>query len=512
MATGNGEAKGTATIAAAGDVATITTHNMADLTEVRVDTVTGGAVGVLVENAPYWTRNVTTDTFQLSASPGGNVMEFGADGGADVYVAEPVYDAPELRRPFGGLMYKGRPDLPGTGRFGARPGILQNTSVSEVSLSGTQVTVGDLTCVVNPTDGGTQAGPYLVAIPAGTHDLNPPDGSNTRIDLIVAEVLDDDEDSSGQRLARTRYVPGTAGAGTPATPAGTLLLATATVPVSPGAATLDFDGDFTVAKGGILPVRTTAGLPATFRREADYADLADADALVRFSGSAWEIVASANTPSMVEFATNGAFSKSNYKWGRYVIVHVQAAGGGGGGCAATSASQAAAAGGGGAGGYSYKIIPFSDLATSETVTVGVAGAGGGAGNNNGTVGGNSAFGAHCSATGGGFGEGVAASTGSNIGDGGVGGTATGGMLNVPGGDGFHGSVDGNVSPPQRLTIGDGGGSHLSGHRLSSAATQGGNGFAAVGKGGGGSGGHNRASQAARSGGTGGSGAVYVEVH
>lgn len=103
-----------------------------------------------------------------------------------------------------------------------------------------------------------------------------------------------------------------------------------------------------------------------------------------------------------------------------VKVTVTGGGGGAGGSGDGGSS-------GGAGGTSIEIINLSGVTGNITITVGAGGAGSTSGT--GGTGGTSSFGAYCSATGGTGG-------GSNGADGGTGGSATGGHINIPGGDGF----------------------------------------------------------------------------
>jgi hypothetical protein len=98
---------------------------------------------------------------------------------------------------------------------------------------------------------------------------------------------------------------------------------------------------------------------------------------------------------------------------KYVIVEGVA--GGGGAKAVTGSGNTNGAGGGG---YFRKKINVADLGSTETVTIGAGGAGGTPGGAAGAAGGASSFGAHCSANGG----------TNDI----VGGTATGGDINVKG--------------------------------------------------------------------------------
>lgn len=190
-------------------------------------------------------------------------------------------------------------------------------------------------------------------------------------------------------------------------------------------------------------------------------------------------------------------------WLKFVRARGVAGGGGGGGVAATDSGTGAVAGGGSGGGYFEKKINAADLASSETVTIGAAGTAGTAGNNYGGNGGTTSFGAHCSATGGGGGQGCAASaTPSAIQ--GEPGQATGGDINI---GGRLGSATRSLSAVIIL-YGHGGGSPFSGDAPAIYNTSG----YAGGFGGGGAGASNWTSQPARAGSSGGAGLVIVEEY
>lgn len=172
-----------------------------------------------------------------------------------------------------------------------------------------------------------------------------------------------------------------------------------------------------------------------------------------------------------------------------IIVEV-VGGGGGGGPSGTTANRGGAGGGGG--GYASKLILAGDLNATETVTVGAGGAGG-TGTSNGSPGGQSAFGLHCSANGGSGG-----SSGHLTSFGGPGGGASTGDLNIGGGSGF---------PTMPLAVsGPGGSSHFGPGGIGVA----GNNPGVVGgqRGGGGSGG-SCTSTTSQAGGNGAAGVVIV---
>lgn len=507
----SGAPVGTATIAA--NVFTITAHGLIDGQTVVTSSPTGAAVGVLVPGAPYYVASATANTFELRPSPGAPVMTV-ASGGVSVDAAEAVYDPQGMRQSLGGLYYKARPSTPSVGRFGARWGVLQNGGTVEASVSGMTVTVENLNCVI-VTAGSTTRGPYLCAIPTAQHTLSAADPTNPRIDVLVAEVLDNAADASGDLIpGRTRIITGTP-AGVPVAPTvadGLLELAQFSIPAGSSSATITFTAPYTVAAGGILPVRDTAGLPASIRREGMYADQADVDALMRFNGAgSWETIASAKGYQYwqtVSFTSSGSFTKASYPGLRAVRIRCQGGGGAGGGAAVTGAGSASSGGGGQGGVYAEAWILASALSASETVTRGAGGTGvsGGTGNNGGT----SSFGAHCSASGGAGGQTNSSTSTWNtpisatpvI-------TGTGDLI-IPGEPGTFGLTNGTAD----FALSGAGGSSVwgIGGRPVQSAT-GAAGFAGDGYGGGGGGGGNSNSQAGTvAGGAGTAGRILVDLY
>ncbi len=207
-------------------------------------------------------------------------------------------------------------------------------------------------------------------------------------------------------------------------------------------------------------------------------------------------------PQLVKFTASGSFTKADYPGLRG--VHVRVAGAGGGGGSVFGGSNHGHGGGGGAGGYAEIVIDASDLASSETVTIGSGGAGGGAGAvNNGSSGGASSFGSHAAANGGSGGTGGARTSGDSQVAGGAGGSATAGTVQIAGTAGGYGVVISGIG-----TMTCSGGSNL----LSGRATpidRNTTGVSGSGFGGGGGGATSTASNVA--GGAGASGAVLVEL-
>lgn len=182
------------------------------------------------------------------------------------------------------------------------------------------------------------------------------------------------------------------------------------------------------------------------------------------------------------FTTSGTYTKPSNLL--FAIVEVVGGGAGGGGVS-SAVGQTANSGGGGGGGFSRKKILASSLGATETVTIGSGGAGG-TGNSNGTDGGTSSFGTHCSATGGSGGAGNAPSSlvprrGLTCG---AGGTGTGGDINTAGLIGPNGF---NLALANYGQVSGGGGASMygsGGAQMTATNTNGNNG---AGFGGGGSG-------------------------
>lgn len=188
---------------------------------------------------------------------------------------------------------------------------------------------------------------------------------------------------------------------------------------------------------------------------------------------------------------------------KYVITELVGGGGGGGG-SNVAGSEGGNGGSGGGGGYARKLIGASSLGSIEPVAIGKGGAGGGAGSD-GTTGRTTRFGAHCSATGGEFGEG----TGVEPINGGAGGIGTGGDINIRGDAGSGGHIVTTATRGAPSSAGGssllGGGGKGVGRGGTGAGTNGGDG----GLYGGGAGGGTGDSSGDASGGAGAQGVVIV---
>jgi len=198
----------------------------------------------------------------------------------------------------------------------------------------------------------------------------------------------------------------------------------------------------------------------------------------------------------VEFTGSGTWTKDTGLL--YIVVEGVGGGGGSGGCLATAIGEVATSEGGGGGGYCKKTIFSSDLGATETVTIGAGGTGGPNGGV-GSAGGNTTFGTHFTAGGGlGGAAGVNTASEENV-LGKLGGTATGGDVNITGGN----SDDGAVIGAKFASYSFGGDSFFG------RGSIGGSGTSPTGYGGGGGGVLNTENNAANDGVTGGGGYVVV---
>lgn len=141
------------------------------------------------------------------------------------------------------------------------------------------------------------------------------------------------------------------------------------------------------------------------------------------------------------FAATGTWTKTT--GARAYWIRVVGSGGGSGGCNAAGTGNAESGGGGG-GGYGEDVILASALGATETVTVGAGGTAGASGGGTGGTGGTVSFGAHIVALGGAGGVQGLNTTVSHVSVGGLGGTCSGGSVNIQGGTGSPGIVQGGV--------------------------------------------------------------------
>lgn len=200
-----------------------------------------------------------------------------------------TYDAAQERRL---AAVKAAPG--GSGPFATLAGRRVNGVGLAVSVGGSPesvtVTPGAGT-IYDPIFAG---GGYDFEIPASVNLSLParPSSGQSRIDLIVARVYDPDIGLGSVREVKIERVGGSPAASpsTPSAPAGSLALATLTVPNS-GSITVTSSTARSVAAGGIIPVATTA-----FRDNlAAYAGMsvwnAQTSRMEVYTGSAWAPIA-----------------------------------------------------------------------------------------------------------------------------------------------------------------------------------------------------------------------------
>lgn len=240
-------------------------------------------------------------------------------------------------------------------------------------------------------------------------------GSGTNGNAITGGVLIHgvDTNQTGMTQGDPMYASNTAGG--IASSAGT---ASRIIGIARSATNLYFDPYFYYL--------STSAFPSAFISTS--AGVADAGKGIKTNASGLLDATFTTTPVVRTYTTSG----SPHTWTKpsglkYIIVEVQGAGGGGRG-STTDASENA---GGGGGGYAKKLIAAATLGATETATVGTGGTGGdGATQVNGAAGGNSTFtvsgGSTITGNGG---------SGSNTAEGGAGGSASNGDINIPGGGG-----------------------------------------------------------------------------
>ena len=498
---------GAATITATADTITVTGHGLADGDLVAFDTLVDGADGPLEVGVTYFVRGVSGDDFQVSGARGGNAVEFDTDGTAAVYTAVPSYSAEELRQIGSHALYHGSANRVGA-REGVRPG-----AGDPVTVAGGNYQIQTHTGVIEPA-GSTTQGPYTYIELQGTATaLNPADGSNPRIDALDVQVSDDDADGSGGRGHEIVYVPGTP-AGTPTAPALTARsyrLATITVPAGDEAsATILELAPWTVASGGVLPVRNEDELPALGTYGGMAAFQQDTGAFKLHDGTDWNVAASVQGYQYwqtIVVTSSTSFIKADYPGLRAVGVQCQGGGSGGGGAGTTDATQASSGTGGRGGNWAWDFILESALLSSETATVGAGGAGGNG--VNGSDGGASSFGSHVSADGGAGGQAAGASVGWGGADPAVSaGSATGAYIKL----GSCGDVSMQNGGEDMAWSGAGGDSPMGGGgrgRRSSSTLGGGSGAVYGGGGGGAANGNAAANQA---GGDGAQGIIVIDLY
>ena len=204
--------------------------------------------------------------------------------------------------------------------------------------------------------------------------------------------------------------------------------------------------------------------------------------------------------SMQVFTSTGTYTKPD---GINRIKVTVVGGGGGGGNNSANSSSGDIASGGGAGGAAIKIIDASSIST-ESVTIGAGGNGATSGGHQGSAGGTSSFGSHCSATGGTGGKGGTNSPNSDAGLPGPGGSGSSGTVNITGMNGFGGDQQGMLGGAGGASILGAGGNYTFNQGSTPTTGQAGS------QGGGGGAGNQSGGSGDSEGGNGGAGIVVVE--
>lgn len=166
-----------------------------------------------------------------------------------------AYPAQDERRIHGAFLAAGGSIR---GRAGRRPGPGLTLTVGGSPEAAT-LTAG--VGVVNTATDSDGSYPFAIPASASKNLAARPSAGTSRIDLVVVRILDADIPALGTALKELNMeiVTGTAGASpvAPAVPAGAVALFQLTVPATGSVAVQDVS-TFSVAAGGILPVRTTA--------------------------------------------------------------------------------------------------------------------------------------------------------------------------------------------------------------------------------------------------------------
>lgn len=288
---------------------------------------------------------------------------------------------------------------------------------------------------------GTQGGYAVVNDANITTTL--PNGGGGAVQYTIAAIVEDSAfDLSGQQRVRLTSYPT---AGGPPVNSGVIPLRQINLRagVSVGTGGLlsgDLNTDFrvyTVAVGGILP-RTSSTRPGT-PAEGSWIWESDTKMLRVWDGAAWFAIRKNVLITINQFLSTANWNKpADVK-----VVRSRAWGGGGAGGPVDGFTGQGEGGGGGGGSYCEKVWDAAALAGTISFVVGAGGVGslvstapsGTASSFNGS-----------SAGGGGGGTIMQSNTTSQLADMGVGGTATGGDVNVRGGDGGRGrTITGQAS-------------------------------------------------------------------
>lgn len=212
----------------------------------------------------------------------------------DAVAGEPAYSGREARQAMSPALAGATPTRP----LGARSGVRPGTSTTTATATSTLWTVKPHAGILD-LQSSASAGPYWYAVDADvTGAVTAASGSIIRKDILYVELSDPAEsDGSSVPGVAVKYLAGSVANTAPATPARSMRLATITVPISGGGSpTVAWDAPYTVAAGGIIPVRSKAerdALTASATVEGPvYVDRLDAPGLIeRSTGTTWTHVA-----------------------------------------------------------------------------------------------------------------------------------------------------------------------------------------------------------------------------
>lgn len=199
-------------------------------------------------------------------------------------------DQKVIRMAQGGLL--GRPTAtfaggvsPTTG--GGSHGVV---GTDDLKVTGTTLTLTVATggVFINGTSSIDQ-GPYYGYVSVAESVVLNAHDSQPRIDLVIAQVLDDLEDSSGSDLFQITKVTGTPSGSpvVPTVPAGSLVLAQVAVPATSGAVTVTDKRRYAAALGGLIRCKSTERPSGAALWEGQWIYELDTKRVWLYNGTSW---------------------------------------------------------------------------------------------------------------------------------------------------------------------------------------------------------------------------------
>ena len=206
----------------------------------------------------------------------------------DAVTGAPSYTGRMLRETISALVGGASTARP----LGALSGVRPGTPSTTVALSGFNWTCEPHSGILD-VQAAAEAGPYFYAVTADeTGTVNAAHASLVRTDLIVVTLSDPAEsDGSSVPEADIVYAPGTAGGGTPATPARSMVLARINVPQSGGGSPTVTWVAPTLFAAGARPSRPTYADLATLNAYSGMEATVETapGAFYKYDGSVWEM-------------------------------------------------------------------------------------------------------------------------------------------------------------------------------------------------------------------------------